>query len=29
MQVDASKCNSNQRWNNDKCWYKCKNPEKP
>ena len=20
----ARKCNSNQKWNNDKCWYKCK-----
>ena len=22
---DSSKCNSNQTWNNDTCWYKCKN----
>ena len=21
---DGRKCNSNQKWNNDKCWYKCK-----
>ena len=22
---DSIKCNSNQKWNNDKCWCKCKN----
>ena len=22
---DARKCNSNPKWNNDKCWCKCKN----
>ena len=22
------KCNSNQRWNNDKCWCECKNRKK-
>ena len=21
-------CNSNQKWNNNKCWSKCKNPKK-
>ena len=21
-------CNSNQKWNNNKCWCKCKNPKK-
>ena len=21
---DGRKCNSNQKWNNDKCWRKCK-----
>ena len=21
---DGRKCNSDQWWNNDKCWYKCK-----
>ena len=21
---DGRKCNSNQKWNNDKCWYECK-----
>ena len=21
------KCNSNQKWNNDKCWCECKNPK--
>ena len=24
---DGSKCNSNQKWNNDKCWCECKNPK--
>ena len=24
---DSRKCNSNQKWNNDKCRYECKNPE--
>ena len=24
---DGIKCNSNQKWNNDKCWNGCKNPE--
>ena len=23
---DGGKCNSNQKWNNDKCWCQCKNP---
>ena len=27
MQI-GSKCNSNQKWNNDKCWCECKNSEK-
>ena len=22
------KCNSNQKWNNDKCWCQCKYPKK-
>ena len=22
---DGTKCNSNQWWNNSKCWCKCKN----
>ena len=22
---DYRKCNSNQKWNNDKCWCECKN----
>ena len=22
--LDAIVCNNKQRWNNDKCWYKCK-----
>ena len=21
---DGRKCNSNPKWNNDKCWYECK-----
>ena len=21
------KCNSNENWNNDKCWRECKNPK--
>ena len=21
---DGKKCNSNQKWNNDKCWWECK-----
>ena len=25
---DGRKCNSNQKWNNDKCWCKCKNKKK-
>ena len=25
---EVSKCNSNQRWSNDKCWCESKNPEK-
>ena len=25
---DGKKCNSYQKWNNDKCWCKCKNPAK-
>ena len=24
---DGRKCNWNQKWNNDKCWCKCKNPK--
>ena len=20
---DGRKCNSNQKWNNSKCWYEC------
>ena len=24
---DGRICNSNQKWNNDKCRYKCKNPK--
>ena len=24
---DGRKCNSNQKWNNDKCWLKCKYPK--
>ena len=23
---DGRKCNSNQKWNNAKCWCECKNP---
>ena len=23
----SRKCNSNQKWNNDKCWWVCKNPK--
>ena len=22
--LDAIVCNDKQRWNNDKCWYQCK-----
>ena len=25
---DGKKCNSNQKWNNDKCWCGCKNLKK-
>ena len=25
---DNRKCNPNQKWNNNKCWCECKNPEK-
>ena len=25
---DGKKCNSNQKWNNHKCWCQCKNPRK-
>ena len=25
---DGRKCNSNQKWNNDKCHCKCENPQK-
>ena len=25
---DGRKCNSNQKWNNDKCWCECKNTKK-
>ena len=21
---DGKKCNSDQKWNNDKCWWECK-----
>ena len=24
---DSTKCNWNQKWNNDKCWCDCKNPK--
>ena len=24
---DGTKCNSNQKWNSDKCRYKCKSPK--
>ena len=24
---NSKKCNSNEKWNNDKCWCECKNPE--
>ena len=24
---DIRKCNSDQRWNNDKCRYECENPK--
>ena len=24
---DSSICNSDRKWNNDKCWCECKNPE--
>ena len=24
MQCDGRQCNSNQKWNNNKCWCKCK-----
>ena len=24
---DSKKCNSNQKWNNGKCWCECKNPK--
>ena len=24
---DGRKYNSNQKWNNDKCWCECKNPK--
>ena len=23
----GKKCNSNQRWNNNKCWCQCQNPK--
>ena len=23
--LDTRKCNSNQKWNSDKCWWECKN----
>ena len=26
---DVIKCNSRQKWNNDKCQYECKKPIKP
>ena len=25
--VDGRKFNSDQEWNNDKCWCECKNPK--
>ena len=25
---DGRKCNSNQKWNNNKCWSECKNKKK-
>ena len=25
---DGKKCNSNKKWNNDKCWCKFKDPRK-
>ena len=25
---DGRKCNWNQKWNNDKCWWGCKTPIK-
>ena len=25
---DGKKCNSNKKWNNDKCWCKFKHPRK-
>ena len=25
---DGRKCNSNQKWNNDKCWCECKGLKK-
>ena len=25
---DGKKCNSNQKWNNDKCWCGFRNPKK-
>ena len=25
---DSKKCNSNQKWNNEKCWCECKNLNK-
>ena len=27
-EFDGKKCNSNQKWNNDKCWCECKNRKK-
>ena len=26
FKFDGRKCNSNQKWNNNKCWHECKNP---
>ena len=26
MSFNGRKCNSNQKWNNDKCRFQCKNP---
>ena len=28
MSIEGSKCNLNQKWNNDKCWCKYKNLKK-
>ena len=28
FEFNSRKCNSNQKWNNGKCWYECKNSKK-